>query len=42
MPSSMIREVVNKCFETGMNDRIAKPVEFDRLEYVLTKWLPEK
>jgi len=41
MPSNMIREVVNKCFETGMNDRIAKPVEFDRLEYVLAKWLPE-
>jgi len=42
MPSNMIKEVVNKCFETGMNDRIAKPVEFDRLEYMLAKWLPEE
>jgi len=41
MPSNMMREIVNKCFETGMNDRIAKPVEFDRLEYVLAKWLPQ-
>jgi CheY-like chemotaxis protein len=41
MTANVMREIVNKCFETGMNDHIAKPVEFDRLEYVLEKWLPE-
>lgn len=39
MTANVMRETVNKCFETGMNDHIAKPVEFDRLEYVLEKWL---
>jgi len=42
MTANVMREVINKCFETGMNDHIAKPVEFDRLEYVLAKWLPEE
>ncbi|MDR0307661.1 MAG: response regulator [Chitinispirillales bacterium] len=41
LTANVMRAVADKCLETGMNDHIAKPVEFDRLEYVLIKWLPE-
>jgi len=41
LTANSMREIVDQCLESGMNDHIAKPVEFDRLEYALAKWLPE-
>ena len=30
---------IEKCFESGMNDYIAKPIIFSDLEQILHKWL---
>ena len=39
MTANAFSEDVQKAMHAGMNDHVAKPIELDRLEKVLTKWL---
>lgn len=32
-------ENVSKCFEAGMNDFFSKPLDFDRIDEVILKWI---
>ncbi|CAG8818320.1 9089_t:CDS:2, partial [Racocetra persica] len=34
-----VEEIRNKCIESGINDYIAKPLQTEELENVLTKWI---
>ncbi|CAG8745153.1 10994_t:CDS:2 [Cetraspora pellucida] len=34
-----IKEIQNKCIESGINDYLAKPLKTDELEKVLAKWI---
>ena len=39
MTANAFSEDVQKAMHAGMNDHVAKPIELDKLEKVLTKWL---
>lgn len=39
MTANAFSEDVQKAMHAGMNDHVAKPIEIDKLEKVLTKWL---
>jgi signal transduction histidine kinase/CheY-like chemotaxis protein len=39
MTASVFKDDVDKCLEVGMNDHIGKPLEFDRLLEVLSKYI---
>ncbi|CAG8559401.1 9079_t:CDS:2 [Gigaspora margarita] len=36
-----MREIRNKCIESGANDYLAKPLKIEELEKVLIKWISE-
>ncbi|KAF0559597.1 protein-histidine kinase [Gigaspora margarita] len=36
-----MREIRNKCIESGANDYLAKPLKIEELEKILTKWISE-
>lgn len=40
LTADAMKEVVERCLEIGMNDHIAKPIEFESLNRVFLKWLP--
>lgn len=37
--ANVMEEDVNACFKAGMDDYLSKPIEFDLLEQVLSRWL---
>ena len=38
--ASVMKVEVERCFESGMNDFLAKPLEVNRLKEMLRKWMP--
>ncbi|CAG8574538.1 6839_t:CDS:2, partial [Gigaspora rosea] len=36
-----MREIQNKCIESGISDYLTKPLKIEELEKVLTKWISE-
>ena len=42
MTAHAFKGIREKCYDAGMNDYIAKPVQIDELQNVLSKWLPKK
>ena len=39
--ASVMREEVDRCFASGMDDYLAKPLEMKKLKAMLQKWMPE-
>lgn len=39
MTANVMKGDKEKCLEVGMDDYISKPIDFDELEAVLSKWL---
>jgi CheY-like chemotaxis protein len=37
--ANVMEDDVNACFKAGMDDYLSKPIEFELLEQVLTRWL---
>lgn len=42
LTAAAMKETVDKCFEIGMNDHLAKPIDYDILYKLLFKWLPKE
>jgi two-component system sensor histidine kinase/response regulator len=42
MTANAFSEDREKCLAVGMNDHVSKPVDIDKLQQSLVKWLPEK
>jgi len=40
--ASVMRAEVERCFESGMDDYLSKPVEINRLKALLRKWMPSR
>ena len=40
--ASVMKVEVERCFESGMNDVLAKPLEINRLKEILRKWMPAR
>jgi PAS domain S-box-containing protein len=40
--ASVMRAEVERCFESGMDDYLSKPVEINRLKTLLRKWMPSR
>lgn len=38
--ASVLKAEVDRCFESGMDDFLAKPLEFPKLKAALKKWMP--
>lgn len=38
--ASVMKEEIDKCFAAGMDDYLAKPLEMDKLEAMLQRWIP--
>jgi CheY-like chemotaxis protein len=39
MTANVFREDVERCYEVGMNDHIGKPLDFEKLNEILEKYL---
>jgi CheY-like chemotaxis protein len=39
MTANVFQEDVDKCLESGMNDHIGKPIDYDKLLIVLQNYL---
>ena len=39
--ASVMKEEIDNCFASGMNDYLMKPLEMDKLRAMLRKWMPE-
>ena len=42
MTANAFSEDRERCLEAGMNDHIAKPIELEKLQHLLNKWIPER
>ncbi|MDB9743913.1 CHASE domain-containing protein [Fibrobacterales bacterium] len=42
MTANVLKEDRDRCFEVGMNDFLSKPIEPNKLQETLEKWLPNK
>jgi CheY-like chemotaxis protein len=39
MTANVMAEDINRCLDSGMNDHISKPIDFDHFFSVLVKWI---
>jgi CheY-like chemotaxis protein len=42
MTANVFKEDIEKCLETGMNDHLGKPLDFDEVLKKIRKYLPKK